>query len=327
MLEGLIKDINFVKGSKFEKKGKNLLVRNSDRTTLQENLEKYFKSKKISFERRKKPTELRIDGFDGLLIFKPLKAKGTGGLKFEAQFESDMNDWFKGVEAEELRHGDTVMEVAKVLKLKRSSKFYAKAVGSRNSKRPPNFNGSKITLSNNTGLAVSDVDLFATGANRPFYLSLKFTKQFYIANFSIGALFEDKRQKKSINEYFGFNGLRMRDFGNEYVVKTKKPVYPAVLKNLSDLIKQALGPDVVLVNKVTDRNNIVTQVKGFSHKVRLSGLSDASYGYPDKGKRKYAFITVMGNINNHNYKVTFQFRGTTATDKGPRYCRILFTVL
>ena len=45
MLEGLIKDINFVKGSKFEKKGKNLLVRNSDRTTLQENLEKYFKSK------------------------------------------------------------------------------------------------------------------------------------------------------------------------------------------------------------------------------------------------------------------------------------------
>ena len=200
-------------------------------------------------------------------------------------------------------------------------------MGSRNSKRPPNFNGSKITLSNNTGLAVSDVDLFATGANRPFYLSLKFTKQFYIANFSIGALFEDKRQKKSINEYFGFNGLRMRDFGNEYVVKTKKPVYPAVLKNLTELIKQALGPDVVLVNKVTDRNNIVTQVKGFNHKVRLSGLSDASYGYPEKGKRKYAFITVMGNINNHNYKVTFQFRGTTATDKGPRYCRILFTVL
>ena len=26
MLEGLIKDINFVKGSKFEKKGKNLLL-------------------------------------------------------------------------------------------------------------------------------------------------------------------------------------------------------------------------------------------------------------------------------------------------------------
>ena len=140
-------------------------------------------------------------------------------------------------------------------------------------------------------------------------------------------MFADKRQKKSINEYFGFNGLRMRDFGNEYVVKTKKPVYSAVLKNLSDLIKQALGPDVVQVNKVTDRNNIVTQIKGFGHKVRLSGLSDASYGYPEKGKRKYAFITVMGNINNHNYKVTFQFRGTTATDKGPRYCRILFTVL
>ena len=84
MLEGLIKDINFVKGSKFEKKGKNLLVRNPDRTTLQENLEKYFKSKKIKFKKRNKPTELIIDGFNGLLIFKPLKAKGTGGLKFVA---------------------------------------------------------------------------------------------------------------------------------------------------------------------------------------------------------------------------------------------------
>ena len=53
MLEGLIKDINFVKGSKFEKKGRNLLVRNSDRTTLQENLEKYFKSKKFSLQEEK----------------------------------------------------------------------------------------------------------------------------------------------------------------------------------------------------------------------------------------------------------------------------------
>ena len=327
MLEGFIKDINFVQGSKFEQKGKNLLIRNSDRTALQENLEKYFKSKKIKFERRKKPTELIIDGFNGLLIFKPLKAKGTGGLKFEKQFENDINLWFKGEEVEDLKHGDTITEVVKVLKLKRNSKFYAKGVGSRNSKRPPNFNGTNITLSNNTGLAVSDIDLFATGAAKPFFLSLKFTKQFYIANFSIGALFEDKNKQKSINEYFGFNGLKMKDFGKEYVVKTKKPLYSAVIKNLTQLIKQALGPDVVLVNKVTDGKNLVTQVKGFNHKVRLSGLSDTSYGYPEIGKRKYAFINLMGNINNHNYKITFQFRGTTATDKGPRYCRILFTVL
>ena len=27
--------------------------------------------------------------------------------KFEAQFESDINDWFKGVDPEDLRHGDT----------------------------------------------------------------------------------------------------------------------------------------------------------------------------------------------------------------------------
>ena len=78
----------------------------SEIETLQENLEKYFKSKKIKFERRKKPTELEIDGFDGLLIFKPLKAKGTGGLKFEAQFESDINDWFKRDKPDDWRQRD-----------------------------------------------------------------------------------------------------------------------------------------------------------------------------------------------------------------------------
>ena len=57
----------------------------------------------------------------------------------------------------------------------------------------------------------------------------------------------------------------MRDFGNEYVVKTKAQLmHQAVLKNLTELIKRALGHNVVLVNKVTDRNNIVTQVKDFS---------------------------------------------------------------
>ena len=60
---------------------------------------------------------------------------------------------------------------------------------------------------------------------------------------------------------------------------------------------------------------------------KLIHINNNTIVYPEKGKRKYAFITVMGNINNHNYKVTFQFRGTTPTDRGPRYCRILFTVL
>ena len=34
-------------------------------------------------------------------------------------------------------------------------------------------------------------------------------------------------------------------------------------------------------------------------------------------------IQTNGSINGHEYNVDFQFRGTTSTDTGPRYLRIL----
>ena len=70
MLEKTLKKLNFYNNVKFESKGKQLLVRSSDRTTLQEKTEDYFKRNKIIYKARSKATELDINGF-GDLVFKP----------------------------------------------------------------------------------------------------------------------------------------------------------------------------------------------------------------------------------------------------------------
>jgi len=321
MLKELIKDLPFVKGSKFEETKSKLLVRNSDRTTLQEKLEDYFKKKRIDFDRRKKPTELEVSGASQILIFKPMKARGTGGLKFEQQYTSDINDWFSGVELDKLTSGDTIKLLKEKLKLRQNSKYRAEQVGARNTKRPPAFSGAKVKITNNSGPAVSDVDLFA---NKTYYLSLKFSNSFYIYNGSIGRFFEQTNTKKGINEFFGFDGYKMgKAFGKKYATVTRKPNYSVITNNLKSIIIEALGPDVVLVNKISQGVNHISVVRGFGHKVSISNLNANSYLYAEKGVRKYNNIKFDAIINGASYVVSFQFRGTTATDVGPRYLRIL----
>ena len=50
MLEQQLKKLNFYKSVKFETKGKQLFARSSDRTTLQEKTEEYFKKNKILYK-------------------------------------------------------------------------------------------------------------------------------------------------------------------------------------------------------------------------------------------------------------------------------------
>jgi len=321
MLLNELKKINFLRNSKFEETKSKILIRSKDRTSIQEQLEKYFNTKKIKFQRRKKPTEIEVTGATQIIIFKPLKARGTGGLKFEAQFTSDLNDWFSGVDIDKLNTGDTINLLIKKLKLKQNSKYVAEQVGGRNTKRPPIYTGGKIKVYNNSGPAVSDVDL---KADKTYYLSLKFTNSFYIYNGSIGSFFEQANTKKAVNEFFGFDGYKMgKAFGKKYAVTTKKPNYTAVKNNLKQVIIEALGPNVVLVNKIAQNDNHISVVRGFGHKVDIGTINDNSYLYAEKGVRKYNNIKFEAKINDANYTVSFQFRGTTATDVGPRYLRIL----
>ena len=327
MLEATLKKLNFYKNVKFENRGRQLLVRSADRTTLQNLTEKYFKSKGIEYSPRKKITELNIPGANNILVFKPLFVKGAGGVKFEHQIEKDLNDWFKGAEYDELNHPDTIEQLVKTIRLKQDSRYSAKGIGSANTKRPPTFTTTKATVTNNVKGKVSDIDIYS-GSRILHHLSLKFSPSFYVYNATVINYFKSTSQqtRKMINEFFGFDGFKMGlAFGKEYRAKTIKNYnYGTILRRFSDLLKQVLGPDIVLVSKIANGNNHISNIKGFNHKISLSGLTKDSYGYAEKGVRKYNFIRFNGTINGHKYEIDFQFRGTTATDTGPRYLRILF---
>jgi len=326
MLEQQLKKLNFYKQVKFESKGKQLFVRSSDRTTLQEKTEDYFNKNKILFKPRKKATELDVSGSDQVLVFKPLFAKGAGGVKFEHQIVKDLNDWFKGAEYNDLQHPDTIEQLVKTVRLKQDSRYEAKGVGAANTRRPPSFTANKATVTNNFKGKVSDVDILS-GNRVLHHLSLKFSKSFYIYNATVINYFKSAspQTRTMINEFFGFDGFKMgQAFGKDFRATTKAPNYSAILRRFKDLLNQCLGPDIVLVLKIANGNNHIDKVKGLNHKITLSGLNKDSYGYAMKGVRKYNFIRFQAIVNGHRYEIDFQFRGTTAIDTGPRYLRILF---
>ena len=150
MLKQQLEKLNFYKGVKFEVKGKQLFARSANRTVLQEKTEEYFKKNRIKFTPRKKITELEVMGSSEVLVFKPLFAKGAGGVKFEHQIVKDLNDWFKGADYTDLQHPDTIEQLVKTVRLRQDSRYKAQGVGAANTRRPPSFTANKMTVTNNT---------------------------------------------------------------------------------------------------------------------------------------------------------------------------------
>lgn len=264
---------------------------------------------------------ININGYEGDIIFKPLVRKGSGGEAFETELVDDLNAYFGGETLSKLRHADTIQAILKETKLRMSKGLEAKGLGKQNVKRTPDFsNGNFIVTNNGPGVPV-DVKILK-GSSTLYNASLKFTEAFYIYQGAVNKFFEEDRTKKSINEFFGFDGTEMGNFGKQYFVRTKPRDLAKVKSNLASIIKQGLGDTMLLVNKVRQGRNYVHFVKGKNHSVSITDINENSYIYPIKGKRKYAAIKVKGKVNGDMYKIEFQFRGTTATDTGPRYMRV-----
>lgn len=308
-----------------EQKGKDIIVKSKDRNTTKHKIEKQFKKSNILFKSVFKKTKsssldvLEVVG-RGDIIFKPVIQKGAGGVKFENELAKDIENYLNGAEYKQLKHPDVLKEMEKVLKFNRRTKYEVVSEGSKNQRRQLTFDGRKIQISNSTGKTLTDLTL--KKETKLMYLSLKMSPTYYTLSAGIVRYFMEGGIKIKTNEYFGFNGQKMGGFGKQFACVTKKPNYESVKKNLEDLLSQAVGTEVILIHKKTNNNIMVSEI-GKANKVKISNLTDNSYVYPEKGVRKYANIKVNAKINNHNYIINFQFRGTTAADIGPKYIRIL----
>jgi hypothetical protein len=305
---------------------KDIIVKSKDRENTKVILEKALKAKNIKFKSVFKKSKsssldvLEIAGHVGDIIFKPIIQKGAGGVGFEKELKLDLENYFNGVNKKDLRHGDVVVELEKVLKITPRSGYKVIHEGSKNQKRLLTYTPGKLSVSNSTGITLTDITLERAG--KRVYLSLKMSKSYYILSASIFNYFLDKKLNSSLCEYLGLNGAQMGGFGKEYYCITKKPNYNMVRANIEKFLSIAYGSNVVIIHKKMMNNVMVSDIKS-SAAVKVSGLDDKSYIYPEAGKRKYAAIKFNADINKHKYIVNFQFRGTTATDTGPKYIRIL----
>jgi hypothetical protein len=267
-------------------------------------------------------TDLKID-----IIYKPIIAKGAGGVSFEKELETDLKNYLQGASQDQLRHADVLKELVKVTGLKPNTStrvWEVVSMGSQNQKRTAEFNGSKIVIQNNTGATLTDITLALKGKTDKMYLSLKMSASYYLMNVAVGKYFGDKVMGPKICEYFGFDGIQMGGFGKQFVHKTKRTPHSTVKKSMEEFISTAMGTELVLIHKkAPGQIHVKEYKKGQTASVKVLELNEDSYVYPIAGQRKYANIKVLVSIDGKLYTAHFQFRGTTAADVGPKYLRLL----
>jgi hypothetical protein len=302
-----------------------ILVNSRDRNTAKKNLEVALKKQKIPFKsvfKKSKSSSIDVLDLGGVdVIFKPIRAKGAGGLSFEKEVKLDLENYLNGVPLKELRHPDLVKELENEVELPPKKGYLVVHEGFKNQKRELRFNGREIDITNSKGETLSDLTLVSDKGKKT-YLSLKSSKTYYVTSSSIYKYFLDDGTKVQINEYFGFDGVRISGFGKEYACVTKEPRYQKVKDNLGNLLSNAIGSGLVIIHKKRP-GDVYVKTVNTPMAVQISDLSEKSYSYPEKGVRKYANVKVIASIAGKKYLVNFQFRGTTGTDTGPRYLRIL----
>lgn len=313
-------------GANISQKSNDIIVKSKDREGTKAKLESYFTKNKIQYKSEFKKSKsssidvLSVVGFKGDIIFKPIIQKGAGGVGFEKELSADLENYFNGADMTDIRHKDVIKKMESVLGINQKSKLKVSHEGSKNQKRALTYNAGSINISNSSGETLTDITL--VGNNTKMYLSLKMSNTYYILSAAIASYFANKNTQTGINEFFGFNGQKMGGFGEEFACITSPPNYQRAKSNIKDVLTQAYGSKVVVIHKKREGDVMVSKI-GSTVPITIKDLNENSYVYPEEGKRKYANIKFNATINGHEYKVNFQFRGTTAADRGPKYLRIL----
>jgi len=199
--------------------------------------------------------------------------------------------------------------------------FIAEQLGGKNQKRNLVFDGKKFTAtpSGDIGEVLTDVDIVTK--KKRIHLSLKFTSQFYLTNFSItkylGDMYKVEKSRDDILLYLGFNPKKWSEgYGVPSAVDNELSDAKKI-KNLEALLKTVVGYGYIYV--VGGGKKDVVEYINENDAIRVLSIIDVGYANP---KRKYSFVKFQLKIGNSRYTATMQNRGTSASD-GPRYIRVL----
>jgi hypothetical protein len=316
MLEILskIKSVDF----KVEQKKNDFIFKSKDRVKLKEDVERFLKANKIQFKSVFKKSKsssldiLEVGKFN--LIFKPIIVKGAGGISFEKELEQSLQQW---ISSEQItKHSDVVSEISKHVDVKTVKGIIHE--GGKNQKRNLDVSNGRVTIGASEGKTLTDITLDTTKGK--VYLSLKMSATYYVISASIFQFMNKPATRDMSYEFFGLDGAKMGGFGTEYFSATTKEVANSIiLKNLTELLSDIYGSGYIMVHK----NGSNVNVADFRNGVNVKVTSIDGYVYPEAGVRKYVNIKTSALIGGKQYKIDWQFRGTTAADVGPKYLRVL----
>lgn len=259
-------------------------------------------------------------------IFSYTKRRGKGGKDFEHQFKNDLLAYMSAPEGHmpNLMHPDVMEKVINIFKSKNidlqafgADEFKVSLDGGKNQKRPIQFSGTDLVVTNSNEKTLTDVTLEIPQGT--FYFSLKFSDNIYIINSSVKPFIEkaDEKTRAKFYNFFGLSGEQMAGFGSDFFARTSFVSSSKVKKNIEKLITSSFGSGYILIHKFS-KNNVF--VENLDSKTTAKISSDLKYTYPENGKRKYAGILFKTEIHGTKFNGNLQFRDTRS-DLKPSYLR------
>jgi len=249
---------------------------------------------------------------------------GKAGISFEVSLTDDLNTLAKGgivfrypVFVEKIK--EKVLKEFKIDLTKED--FYAEQLGGKNQKRKIQFDGKKFLsqIEGDIGEIVTDVDIVTK--KKRIHLSLKYTSQFYLTNFSIrdylGDLSKINPVRDSVLKHLGFNPKKWSDGYGAVSLMDEEFSDREKIKNLEQLLKVIVGYGYLYV--VGGGKKDVVEYIDKNHNIKVLSIIDIGYA---NEKRKYSYVKFQMKLGNSRYTATIQNRGTTSVD-GPNYIRIL----
>ena len=250
---------------------------------------------------------------------------GSAGMVFEDALVNDLKNLQTSPDT--MLHKSIVDELVKEVKKKYrvdlgKEHFTVRKDGGKNQKRNITFDGKKwkANPSGDIGHILTDVSIITK--KKEIFLSLKYTKQFFITNFSIKPYLGELRQVDTKRDEMLMSlGLNPFLWGQHYSapgVDKQIPESQAV-KNIEQLLEEVVGYGYIKVIGGGKYDVVADMKKGSAIKI-TSGLE---FRYAGRTRKGSAIVFSM-DLGGHHYNVQMQIRGTKSTD-GPNYVRVLLT--
>ena len=265
-------------------------------------------------------------------------SSGNSGHQFEAEFQKDLQEYFKNPSTNNLKFPMAIHELVSLVHNSFGSDIIASTHdGGENKKRKVSVNTGEIDVDKdnednkdnaNIGSTVTDITLHLENGKR-VYLSLKVGDAKFL-NKGVGSAFPQKEiMEGRITNKAGIELLDMLGIDNYYFCEVYKALYeerdkdeniprevkiPHTSDKLKKLIEEAIGYGYIMVKKEKTSNKILIQnfLQPEFARAEAESIKDVRVIYPKQGKNSK---TISVSMTTKHYVITIVIRNRGGAGK------------